>query len=316
MAFLPLMVLITLGPSPASAANESLYENQLVRRVVIFPMKVEKGFETLAEDAWWQAREELTKTRRFLVASRQFLVKNDALQARGELEPADALILGKLLDAHALITLQLNDRKLSMQVYDTVSGFVLYQKQVNLQSSQTIADQLSSFVRRLVADFLAVIPYEGYTMVDSFVGRAVFKENDANLAYVDFGAGSGIQVGDVVQWIKIKSTSFSPVFQGGAQQTVIADGKVVRIEDGLAVTEILRANNLKDIREYSLVRVPRIAEKLLAENTIKETQKTTLTPELIAPEANPELRAAKERRPLLTTLGFIGSIAGYLLLAF
>ena len=93
-------------------------ELSLIRRVVIFPMLADKAFEAKTDEAWWQMREEMTVQRKLLVASRQFLIRNDVLQARGALQPADAILLGKLLDAHAIITSQLQDRKVHMQAYD------------------------------------------------------------------------------------------------------------------------------------------------------------------------------------------------------
>lgn len=307
------MILATFLISSVARAQA---EHQLVRRVVLFPLKAESGFEAAAEEAWWQAREELTKSRRFLVASKQFLVKSDAFQPRGELEPADVLILGRLLDAHALITAQLADRRLSLQVYDAGTGLPLYQKQVGLRASQTVADQLPVVARQVIDDFIATIPYQGYTMVDSIVGRAVIRSGERSYARVDFGSGSQVQVGDVVQWVQVVSTSFAPVFQGGGQLTVIADGKVTKIEDGLAEVEILRAKSLRGIREYTLVRAPREAQRLSAQSPLREGPKATISSELVAPEANPAEIVNRERRPLLTALSFVGSIAAYLLLAF
>jgi len=291
-------------------------EHRLIRRVVIFPFKTDPGAEAVADEAWWQAREELTKSRRFLVASKQFLVKSDAFQPRGELEPADVLILGKVLDAHALITTQLSGRKLSMQVYDAANGLALYQKQVTLRAAQTVADQLPAMARQLINDFIATLPYQGYTMVDSIVGQAIIRSGDVTYAHVDFGTGSRVEVGDVVQWVKLASASFAPAFQGGGKLTVIADGKVTKIEDGLAEVEILRATSLREIREYTLVRAPREAQRLYTEYAFKEKPFATVTTELMAPEANPIEQVSRERRPLLTALSFVGSIAAYLLLAF
>lgn len=291
-------------------------EHQLVRRLVVFPMKVDKGLEAVADEAWWQAREELTKSRRFLVASKQFLVKSDVFQPRGDLEPADAIILGKLLDAHALLTLQLEGRRLALTVFDGGAGLVLFRKVVGLHPSITINDQLASLSRRLVNDFAATIPYQGFTVVDSMIGRPVFDEGETKLARVDLGITTGAQIGDVAQWIKIVTNNASAVFQGGAKITVFAEGKIVRIEEGVATVEIIRASSIKDIKEFTLVRIPREAERLQNEFVLTDTLKTTLTAELVAPEANPMERVARERRPLMTTLSFVGSLAAFILLAF
>jgi hypothetical protein len=274
-----------------------------------------------AEEAWWQIREEFTRSRRFLVASKQFLIKSDAFQPRGELEPADAIILGRLLDAHALVTLQLEDRSLKMSVFDGTTGLVLWRKALTLHPSLTVGDQLPTVARRLAGDFIASIPYQGFTTIDSLIGTAVYNEGEARLVQVDFGvpaAGqAGVQIGDVAQWVRVSgSNNVAPLFQGGGKITVFAEGKVIRIDQGIATIELLRATSLSEIKEYTLVRVPREAERLQAEYSLKEAARTTLTAELVAPELSPMEQLKKERRPLVTTVSFLSSLAALLLLAF
>lgn len=315
LSFIPTLVLsltILFGSDRAFAQSE----HQLIRRVVVFPLKAEPAHAVSANEAWWQMREELTRSRRFLVASKQFLVRSDTFQPRGDLEPADALILGKLLDAHAIITAQLVERRVIVQVYDGGSGQVLWRKSTSLHPSLTVQDQLTTLARRLVADFVASIPYQGFTVVDSMTSQAVFEEGDVKLAQADLGVTTAAQIGDTVQWIRLVSQNAAPIFQGGSSLTVLAEGKIIRIDQGIATIEILRAVKLGDIREYALVRVPREAERLRAEYTVQETTRTTLTAELVAPEANPMEEVAKERRPLVTTLSFVSSLAAFLLLAF
>jgi len=292
-------------------------EHQLIRRVVVFPIKTDLPTENaaLVEEAWWQAREELTRSRRLLVASKQFLVRSDVYQPRGELQPADAVILGKLLDSHALITLQLENRRLVMNVYDGGNGFLLWTKSVGLHPSMTIQDQLPSLSQKLIADFLGSIPYQGYTVVDALIGHAVYEEGDVKLARIDVGSATGAQIGDNVQWIAITNPTSAPLFQGGGQLTVYAEGKIVRLEQGIATVEVERATSVNSIREFSLIRIPREAERLAAQSTITEGPRASLTTELVTPEANPMERVTKERRPLVTTLSVILSFAAFLLLA-
>lgn len=298
-----------------SVANAQI-DHQLIRRMAMFPMQAAKELEGPADEAWWQARDELTKSRRFLVASKQFLVKSDVFQPRSELEPADAIILGKLLDAHALVTMVLDGRRITTTVYDGGNGLILWKKSVSLHPSLTIADQLPQMARRIMNDFIASIPYQGFTVVDTLIGQPVYEEGDVKLANVDLGTTTNAQIGDVVQWIKITSTTSAPLFQGGSKSTIFAEGKIVRIDQGVAIVEILRATGLKNITEFTLVRIPREAERMVGEFTISETPRTTLTAELVAPEASPMEEIARERRPLLTALSFIGSMAAFLLLAF
>jgi hypothetical protein len=300
----------------AQRGEAQVGNHQLLRRLVVFPVKAPTDFAGPAEEAWWGAREEFTKSRRFLVASKQFLVKSDVFQSRGELEPADAIILGKLLDAHALVTIQLVDRRVELTVYDGTSGSRLWSKAVTLHPSLTITDQLPKITKKLVNAFIAAIPYQGFTIIDSLISRPVYEEGDVKLAQVDLGIMTGAQIGDTVQWIKLSSIGVAPLFQGGGKMTVFAEGKVVKLDQGVATIEILRATSLKDIREYSLVRVPREAEALQTEFAINETPKTTLTAELVSPELSPMVQQARERKPLVATLSFVGSIVAMILLAF
>lgn len=310
-----------IGFLTATPAQAQL-EHQLVRRLVVFPIAIEDGAQqalvNAADDAWWQLRDVLTKSQRFLVASKQFLIKNDALQPRRDLEPADAIILGRVLDAHALITVQVKGKQITLNAYDGSTGQTLYQKTAAMHPSLAVSDQLASFVRRMVGDFIATIPYQGFTVIDPLVGQPVQVIGDVQQARIEVGRGTKIQVGDAVQWIRLISTNAAPIFQGGAKTVIVAQGRIIRLEDSVAVAEILRAGQIKDVREFSLVQVPREAERLIAEHGLvsREGPRTTLTPGLISPEANPQELAARERRPLLTTLTILGCFAGFLLIGF
>lgn len=303
-------------------------EHQLIRRMVVFPVKTETDPGTgprdlkalipaaVVEEAWWQVREELTDSRRFLVASKQFLIKSDVYQARGRLEPADAVILGKLLDAHALVTMQLKGRLLTMQVSDGGNGLPLWQKDLMMHPSITVSDQLSAAARRLIGDFIASVPYQGFTHVDPLIGRAVFEEGDVLLVQIDVGVGTQIQPGDPVQWTRVVGTTVQPLFQGGARINVFAEGRVVKVDQGIATVELLRATRADDIKEFSLVRLPREFERLQAQFLIQEDVRGRLSMELAAPEMSPMEQVKRERRPLATTMSWVSSLAAFLLLAF
>ena len=319
-AHLILIFICSLGFVTAQASD---IEHLLLRRVVVFPIKVESNpndggiiDSSVADEAWWQAREELSHSHRFLVASKQFLVRSDAYQPRGELQPADSIILGKLLDAHALITWQLRGRQLDVQIYDGATGLLLWTKIVTLHPSLTVQDQLAGLTRRLMQDFVATIPYQGFTIVDSLVGRPSYKQGDLTVAQVDLGTESGAQTGDVVQWVRITATTAAPLFQGGSEMRVFAEGRVLKLDNGIATVEVERVDKQHPIAENSLVRLPREAEHLINTFAIRDTIKTSLTPELAALEASPMERESRERRPLITTLSVVGTIAAFLLLAF
>lgn len=318
---------LLLAVSVAGSRAEAQVEHQLIRRMVVFPIKAETSVTAardaraqvpaaVLEEAWWQAREELTASRRFLVASKQFLIKSDVYQARGPLEPADAVILGKLLDAHALVTAQIKGRTLYMQVFDGGNGLPLWQKEFVMHPSITVSDQITVAARKLIGDFIASVPYQGFTHVDPLVGKPIFEEGDVLLAQVDVGLGTQVQAGDPVQWMRAVGTTVAPLFQGGARISVFAEGRVVKIEQGIATVELLRATRIDDIKEFSLVRLPREFERMQAEFMIKENVRGYLGVELAAPEISPMEQIRRERRPLAATVSWVGSLAAFLLLAF
>ncbi len=311
ISILTLCFWATMAPSAHAQVD-----HQLIRRLAVFPFAVPKELSAAGDEAWWQAREEFAQTRRFLVGSKQFLIKSDAFQPRRDLEPADAIILGKLLDAHALVTFQMIERRLMMTIYDGTNGMTIWRKGVTLHPSLPMADQLPQVAKRMVDDFVAAVPYQGYTVIDALIGQAVYEEGDIKLAQVDLGLSTNAQVGDTIQWIRVTGTTVDPLFQGGSKVTVFAEGKAVKIEQGIATVEIQRASNLKELKEYSLVRAPREAERLAKAYALRENPRTTLTAELVAPEAAPMEQLIKEKRPLATTLSIIASIASFLLLAF
>ena len=299
-----------------STSAEAQMDHQLIRRLAVFPFSVPTELTSAGEEGWWQAREEFAQTRRFLVGSKQFLIKSDVYQPRKDLEPADAIILGKLLDAHALVTFQLIERRLMMTVYDGGNGGTIWRKGFSLHPSLPMSEQIPQIAKRMVDDFIAAIPYQGFTTVDSLIGSAVYEEGDIKISQVDLGLSTEAKIGDVVQWIKVSGTTVDPLFQGGAKVLVFAEGKIVKIEQGIATIEIQRASSLKDLKEYSLVRVPREADRLAKAYQLRENPRTTLTSELVAPEAAPMQQLIKEKRPLATTISIIASIASFLLLAF
>jgi hypothetical protein len=319
-----IVLLTVIVPNPACAEME----HELMRRIVVFPFKgldVEmagprdarsQASEKSLEEGWWQVREELTASRRLLVASKQFLVKSDVYQARAELEPADAILLGRLLDAHALVTGYLKDRVLYLQVYDGSNGMVLWRKHLHMHAALTVSDQLPSTARRLIRDFIASIPYQGFQVVDPLIGKAVYEEGDVKLAQVDVGASPQVQTGDPVQWVRITMNNIAPLFQGGSKTTVFAEGRIVRVEQGVATVEITRATRLEDIKEFSLVRLPREFERLQVEYLLKEKVRSNLGVELLAPEESPMAKVTKEQKPLVTTLSWVSSLVALLLLAF
>lgn len=299
-----------------SSAQAIEIEHQLIKRIVVFPLHVPSSLAPIAEKAWWDIREELTQNDLFLVASKQFLSKNEVYQARGQLEPSDCILLGKLLDAHALITTELKDRKLVMTAYDAGFGLMLWQRDFQMHYARPVAEQIVEASKKLIRDFLASIPYQGYQIIDPLRGKTTFEDADEIRTEVQIPSNSGIQVGDPVQWIHLRHKTTEALFQGGGEIRAFAEGKVVMIEKSVASIQVLRATQLNEIKEYSLVKFPKEFERVRFEKSLKINLPGKSSTSLPTVQAEILENQIKEKRPLLNTLSFIGSVLGALLLAF
>jgi len=92
--------LTSLVSFQAGAENLSL-----MRRWVVFPFDSDTpANKNSAENAWWKTRERLTLSKKYLVASRQFLIQKDVFQPRKNLNPDDVKLLAHLLDADVVVT--------------------------------------------------------------------------------------------------------------------------------------------------------------------------------------------------------------------
>src|SRR5688572_23590279 len=93
-------------------AQES--EHLPVRKIVVFPFDVPAKDAEASDKAWWKVREELTTNKRFLIASKQLMMRKDVLVPKkdSDINRANAVLLGKHLDADALVVTSLKDREL------------------------------------------------------------------------------------------------------------------------------------------------------------------------------------------------------------
>ncbi len=225
-------------------------------------------------------------------------------------------MLGKLLDAHALITGKLDGHRLTLSVYDASFGLLLWQNSIEMHVSRPLEDQIVDAGKKLIHDFMAAIPYQGFQVIDSLRGKATFEDADEIRTEVQIGTQSQVQVGDIAQWIHLYHRTTEALFQGGGETKAFAEGKVVLIDKGIATIQLIRATSLDDIKEYALVRFPKEAERVKVEYALKEALPGRLSTSLVVSDLEKMKAVAKERRPLVTTLSFVGSVTAILLLAF
>jgi len=307
-----LAVLLVLMPVTAY----SDVEHKLIRRMAVFPMQVDGFLEESAESSWWAVRELLTKNKKFLVASRNFMKKKDVFQARGELTPADAIILGQLLDAQALVTTYLKKRTLHMSVYEKEYGRLLWSHKLTLHPSLPLKKQIEEASKKLMLDYMSSIPYQGFIYVDSLIGRPVYTRGSKKNVKVEVGLDSKVLVGDKVQFIRLSSDQLKPLFDGGSVIEITAEGVVVGINREIVTVEVNRYTHLKDFKRLGLVRFPSEYKRLRENYSIAGKMKNNINPEYFSPEITSEGQKEAETKPLVAALTFIANIVGVLLLAF
>jgi hypothetical protein len=292
-------------------------DHTLVRRISVFPIKVsDQQLQQVAEEAWWEMREVLTKDKRYLVASKNFLMQKDVYQARSLLSPADAIILGKLLDANALITTYLDDRILHMRVYEGDYGRPLWEHDLVLQPSLPVAEQLQVAVVKLVQDFIASVPYHGFVVLDPLKGRPVYQEGRRLLVKAEIGVNAEVDIGDQVQLVRIYSDQIKPLFTHGASIEVLGEGRAVEHNRESIVVELDRLNRAVSIQEGTMVRLPGELKRLQQLYALQDSLKSKIDPEFFSPGMTSAKQKVEEQKPLVASLMFIVNLAAFLLLAF
>ncbi|MGZ3724129.1 MAG: hypothetical protein ACXVA9_14395 [Bdellovibrionales bacterium] len=291
-------------------------DHTLIRRVSVFPIKTAPEFQQVADEVWWELRETLTRDKRFLVASKNFLMQKDVYQSRSVLSPADAIILGKLLDANALVTTYLEDRVLNMRVYEGDYGRPLWEHSFTLQPSLPISEQLQPAVVKLAQDFMASIPYQGFITTDPLKGRPIYQEGRRLLARAEIGSTAEVDVGDPVQLIRVFSDNLKPLFTNGAAIEVFAEGRIVEHDRDMVTIELDRLNRAAGIQEGTMIRLPRELKRLEQLYSIQDSLRNKIDPEFFSPGMTSQKQQEDETKPLISSLVFIGNLAAFLLLAF
>jgi hypothetical protein len=293
------------------------FQLKAFKRLAVFPI-AEAQYST-SEDAWWQMREFLTKEQRFLVASRRFMVNRGVFQARKTLKPADAIILGKIMEAEALVVSWIEDRTMKMKVYDGQNGFIIWQGEINFHPAISINDQLIRVAGKISQDFISAIPWQGLTVVNNEIKnsaqKVVYEKDGKSYSKVFVGTQKKYAVGDPVQWIEAKGDISNPFLNSGLKIEIIAEGEIKSQEGDTVEVEMIRMRDVADIVENSLVRFPRDLTQLRDLYTADE-KSSTLTSEYLSAEMKDPKSFSKDHHPSSTALGFIGNLALFILLAF
>ena len=305
------------GSQDLLAQQEGLFQtHQLLRRMVVFPMSGPMQLSEAQEESWWKGREVLAESKRFLVASKSFMMQKDVYQPRRELSPADAIILGQLLDAHGLMTFFIKDRELHLRVYDGSVGRLLWSYQFKLHASSPMAEQLPLATEKLIKDFIAAIPYQGFVFEDPLKGAPVFKEEDQKLFYAHIGTQSGAEVGDQVQLIRVESDRLKMLFGPDLRFEVFAEGSIIGLDRELALVRLERVTNVDEIRSEVLVRLPGEAKRLRELFRLQQGVAVLDTGKVSTAMQQLKDQEIQETKPMVTSLSWLGNLALFLLLAF
>jgi hypothetical protein len=284
-----------------------------VRKIVVFPFEVAPRDADAGEKAWWKVREELTANKRFLIASKQLMVRKDVMTPKKEIDRASAVLLGKHLDAEALVTGSVKDRELKMSVYSALTGSLLWTQKLALTTAQPVSEQLESASVKLIRDYVASIPYQGFLIVDPLIARPIFDEGSVRKAKVEVGIDARVERGDPVQWIQVRENA--PVYQSLSNLLVVAEGNVIEIDRGIITVEIKRLKDPRLIVEKSLVRLPKEAIRL-AETMSLKPKGSGISPEIIVAEMRAAQPDIQKHKGFVATGATLGSILAFILLAF
>lgn len=328
------VLMTALISTSALADADSLAPIKAIEKIAVFPVlyhgergtKVDAATAKSLDDTWWQVRDELTETARFVVASRAFLQKADAFQPRGKLSVGDAVILGRYVEADALLTMTLKERSLSIHVASSIDGTSLWSMTVDLHPSVLIREQIASVSRALVREFIASFPYQAITTNDALSKKALFTDGRRQMARVR-SAPKGVAVGDKVEWLQVRRESLGSLFQGASKIVIKAEGTVTEVKGQDLVVEINRIDDVSGITDGALVNLPKEHARLLDLSKAKDSATSKAVVTLLAadtatggveivPEGKVDERRRDESGPLATTLSILASLAVILLLAF
>jgi hypothetical protein len=299
---------------PTPVVSTDRIPHEVIRRIVVFPLDTDGQFSKEADLAWWKIREFLSDQQRFLVATKRYMQQNEVFQPRKNLLISDVILLAKLLESDCLITTYLENKKLFMNAYSGQDGLLLWKKSIDITASKPISLQLEDLSARLIGDFYASLPYQGFQIVDPLSQEPLMEEGTAILARVDVGAKSSAVPGQKTQWLEIERASPLPLFQGGARIRVIAEGEVVKNDNQVLTVDVKRVKDLKLLGKKSIITIPDEQKRLSEIYAIKSSKDIQPNLTMLSEPMVDAREKNEEARPLLVTLTAIANIVAAVLL--
>lgn len=304
------MLSVSLWPEFSVAAGLE----KPVTRFAVFPIYGIEGKK--AEEAWWQAREALTKGQSHYVAERRLMINRGVFDPRKDLKPSDSIILGKILEADALITLSVEDFNLKMSASETESGQILWKGEIPLKSTLLVEDQVGKASLDLMKQFLFDFPYQTFQAklpdAESYLQEVEGKTFSSILRQAD----QDIAVGDRVQWVELIGNGQESLFQGGLILSIQAEGRVTELEESITKVEILKLRSPDIFREKAFVRLPDTLVRMQSSLGDSASRKDFLSREYLAAEIRPVKELKSNTSATASSLSWIASFGILILLAF
>ena len=288
-------------------------DHKRLQKIAVFPI-ADANYQNV-EDAWWQMREVLTKEQRFFVASKRFMVNRGVFQPRKELKPADIIILGKILDADAIVVSWVSERKFIFKVHDAVNGYALWESEGQFHPAISINDQLVRVSTQMIQDFVKALPYHGYTLKDDQTGKVLFDVDEKKIVRVNLGTKLKLAPDDNVQWIRVTGDTSKPFFNNDPKIEVIAEGRVYKQSADFIEVELDRLTDPEELKSDSLVRIPKELARANMATSVEERD-SNLSLEYLSAEMKKPEEFNKNHNSTASALGFIGNMALFVLLAF
>lgn len=313
--FLGILIFLVLGSIPGLAQTEAPEPVGYIRRITLFPLKGISG--SISEMLWWKLRERLTEDRRFLIATRNFMSQKNVFQSRGALGASDVILLSKLLGSHTLITSEIADQKVKtihMRAYGGIDGLLMWELSSQLDPSRSVESQIEGACLKMADQMLKDFRFDGSMIVDPIIGSPIYQEGDIPLAKIDIGTKASPKVGQKVLWFQLERRTIEPLYQGGAVETVLAEGEVYDVNREILTVRILRKKAEAILAEKSLVRL--VKENDQAFSIEDGSKSIAIEPGWISGSQSEEAQKPSEKKPLVTALTILSSIVAFLLLAF
>lgn len=308
----PIRFLLLIILSFVTYNSRAAVEHNLFTKLAVFPI-ADADFES-SEEAWWQMRESLTRDQRYLVASRRFMINRGVFQPRKTLKPADIVILGKILDAEALVTSFLVDRKLNLFVYNAEDGTTLWKAELQLHPAIPIQEQIVKASQKMIQDFLNAIPYQSYQVHDEHKSNLYIDDGESIIANIAKSSVVDVKPGDAVEWITVQADSSQPFFNQNVSISVVAEAKVIAIKDSSIEVQIFKLKSKDILKDGALIRFPK--ELYKSQNLVAGGQSANLAPEYLNQDLKEANSLQKGHNATTTALAFFGNIALMILIAF